>query len=164
MGFGDLQSRDGLLLLNTFLADKSYIEGFVIASLNFILIFIVLDIVQHKVMLLYLKLWRKHQQLNLKMLFVGISILLHSVTQKNKSRLLFFSVDYFIIIEIDSKVNVNRLSIMVDNLDKIANKNTNLNHSRLIQQRKNLLRQSMMMMLIYSVMTMKNKVNKQNNV
>jgi hypothetical protein len=56
MGFGDLQSRDGLLLLNTFLADKSYIEGFVIASLNFILIFIVLDIVQHKVMLLYLKL------------------------------------------------------------------------------------------------------------
>jgi hypothetical protein len=53
---------------------------------------------------------------------------------------------------------------MVDNLDKIANKNTNLNHSRLIQQRKNLLRQSMMMMLIYSVMTMKNKVNKQNNV
>lgn len=28
MGFGDLQSRDGLLLLNTFLADKSYIEGY----------------------------------------------------------------------------------------------------------------------------------------
>ncbi|CAF0982401.1 unnamed protein product [Adineta ricciae] len=28
MGFGDLQSRDGLLLLNNFLADKSYIEGY----------------------------------------------------------------------------------------------------------------------------------------
>jgi len=28
MGFGDLQSRDGLLLLNTFLADKSYVEGY----------------------------------------------------------------------------------------------------------------------------------------
>jgi len=28
MGFGNLQSRDGLLLLNTFLADKSYIEGY----------------------------------------------------------------------------------------------------------------------------------------
>jgi len=28
MGFGDLQSRDGLLLLNTFLVDKSYIEGY----------------------------------------------------------------------------------------------------------------------------------------
>jgi elongation factor 1-beta len=28
MGFGDLQSRDSLLLLNTFLADKSYIEGY----------------------------------------------------------------------------------------------------------------------------------------
>jgi len=28
MGFGDLQSRNGLLLLNTFLADKSYIEGY----------------------------------------------------------------------------------------------------------------------------------------
>ena len=27
MGFGDLQSRDGLLVLNTFLGDKSYIEG-----------------------------------------------------------------------------------------------------------------------------------------
>lgn len=27
MGFGDLQSRDGLALLNTFLNDKSYIEG-----------------------------------------------------------------------------------------------------------------------------------------
>jgi elongation factor 1-beta len=33
MGFGDLQSRDGLLLLNTFLADKSYIEGFVLVLL-----------------------------------------------------------------------------------------------------------------------------------
>jgi len=28
MGFGDLQSADGLRLLNTFLADKSYIEGY----------------------------------------------------------------------------------------------------------------------------------------
>ncbi|CAF0812617.1 unnamed protein product [Rotaria sp. Silwood1] len=28
MGFGDLESRDGLLLLNTFLADKSYIQGY----------------------------------------------------------------------------------------------------------------------------------------
>ncbi|UJR09665.1 hypothetical protein I4U23_013899 [Adineta vaga] len=28
MGFGDLQTRDGLLLLNNFLADKSYIEGY----------------------------------------------------------------------------------------------------------------------------------------
>jgi elongation factor 1-beta len=28
MGFGDLQSRDALLLLNNFLADKSYIEGY----------------------------------------------------------------------------------------------------------------------------------------
>jgi len=28
MGFGDLQSSDGLRLLNTFLADKSYIEGY----------------------------------------------------------------------------------------------------------------------------------------
>jgi len=28
MGFGDLQSLDGLRLLNTFLADKSYIEGY----------------------------------------------------------------------------------------------------------------------------------------
>lgn len=27
MGFGDLQSREGLALLNSFLADKSYIEG-----------------------------------------------------------------------------------------------------------------------------------------
>jgi hypothetical protein len=30
MGFGDLQSREGLGLLNSFLADKSYIEGWVI--------------------------------------------------------------------------------------------------------------------------------------
>lgn len=29
MGFGDLQSRDGLQVLNTFLGDKSYIEGYV---------------------------------------------------------------------------------------------------------------------------------------
>jgi len=28
MGFGDLQARDGLLLLNNFLADKSYVEGY----------------------------------------------------------------------------------------------------------------------------------------
>ncbi|CAF5063683.1 unnamed protein product, partial [Rotaria magnacalcarata] len=28
MGFGDLQTRDALLLLNTFLADKSYIQGY----------------------------------------------------------------------------------------------------------------------------------------
>lgn len=28
MGFGDLQSRDGLVLLNNFLGDKSYIEGY----------------------------------------------------------------------------------------------------------------------------------------
>ncbi|CAF0773617.1 unnamed protein product [Rotaria sordida] len=28
MGFGNLESRDGLLLLNIFLADKSYIEGY----------------------------------------------------------------------------------------------------------------------------------------
>lgn len=28
MGFGDLQSRDGLALLNTYLADKSYIQGY----------------------------------------------------------------------------------------------------------------------------------------
>jgi len=28
MGFGDLQSRDGLSLLNNFLADKSYVEGY----------------------------------------------------------------------------------------------------------------------------------------
>jgi len=28
MGFGDLQTQDGLRLLNTFLADKSYIEGY----------------------------------------------------------------------------------------------------------------------------------------
>lgn len=37
MGFGNLQSRDGLLLLNNFLADKSYIEGFVF---NFDLIYV----------------------------------------------------------------------------------------------------------------------------
>jgi len=33
MGFGNLQSLDGLRLLNTFLVDKSYIEGFVLLLL-----------------------------------------------------------------------------------------------------------------------------------
>ena len=28
MGFGDLKSKDGLKALNTFLADKSYINGY----------------------------------------------------------------------------------------------------------------------------------------
>jgi elongation factor 1-beta len=33
MAFGDLQSRDGLVLLNKFLVDKSYIEGCVFSFL-----------------------------------------------------------------------------------------------------------------------------------
>jgi hypothetical protein len=56
MGFGDLQSRDGLLLLNNFLADKSYIEGFVLLlSINDYFSSLI-DIAQPKAMLLYLKL------------------------------------------------------------------------------------------------------------
>jgi len=47
MGFGNLQSRDGLLLLNTFLADKSYIEGFVLPLL-FLLIIIIFCLIRYR--------------------------------------------------------------------------------------------------------------------
>ena len=167
MGFGDLQSRDGLVLLNNFLNDKSYIEGSVdhirlninfSSSLNLscryrptqgdVVVFEAVKKAPAADLENALR-WYNH-------------IASFSDGEKQKSvdhriRILIFEHRMIL----DSKVNENRLINTVDIPVKIVNKNSNSNLSRSIQtKRKPQLLLMMTMMSIFSVKKMKKKVNK----